>query len=283
MATAWIACRTRPQVSPQHLRGGWRRRRRRTSGGKAMNMKFLDLLRCPASGDALRCDPSEIVNGRVKSGILHSVEGSNRYPIVEFIPRFVEAHYAKNFSLEWNIHSRTQYDASTGTSVSRARFFEETKWPRDLPGEVILEAGCGAGRFTEHALSTQATVVSIDLSSAVDANYRSNGDHDNLLIVQASIYEMPFPKARFDRIFCFGVLQHTPDPRRSFEMLTEYLKPGGWLAADIYIKTVARWALSPKYWIRPLTKRVEVNTLYGIVKRYIDVMWPIARLIRRIP
>ena len=86
-----------------------------------MNMKFLDLLRCPASGDALRCDPSEIVNGRVKSGILHSVGGSNRYPIVDFIPRFVEAHHAKNFSLEWNIHSRTQYDASTGTSVSRAR------------------------------------------------------------------------------------------------------------------------------------------------------------------
>jgi len=30
-------------------------------------------------------------------------------------------------------------------------------------------------------------------------------------LFQASIYELPFAPRQFDKVFCFGVLQHTPD------------------------------------------------------------------------
>ncbi len=45
-----------------------------------------------------------------------------------------------------------------------------TGWPKDMKGETILEAGSGAGRFTEIMVKTGANILSFDFSSAVDAN-----------------------------------------------------------------------------------------------------------------
>jgi len=38
---------------------------------------------------------------------------------------------------------------------------------------------------------------------------------------------MPFPNNSFDKVFCFGVLQHTPDFDASIKVLIEKAKPGG--------------------------------------------------------
>ena len=68
----------------------------------------------------------------------------------------------------------------------------------------MLEVGSGAGRFTEQAASTGAFVVSMDYSAAVDANYQSNGTKPNVLIVQGDVYQMPFRRSSFDKLFCFA-------------------------------------------------------------------------------
>jgi SAM-dependent methyltransferase len=215
--------------------------------------------------------------------LLEPVSGS-RYPIVNFIPRFAPSeNYAENFGLEWNIHSRTQYDETSGFSLSRDRFKKETGWKSDLRGETILEVGSGSGRFTTHALETGAFVFSCDYSSAVEANYRSNGTRENLLLVQASVYEMPFKRGFFDKAFCFGVLQHTPDPGKSFLAILEYLKPHGEVVSDIYLKSIARWLLHPKYWVRPFTREMAPQQLYNAVKKYVDLMWPLAKIVRKVP
>jgi SAM-dependent methyltransferase len=249
-----------------------------------MNPKFLPLLRCPKTGNELEYVDAEFSEGRVRRGFLRSRGTECLYPIIDFIPRFVSSeNYAQNFGLEWNVHSKTQYDSASGHDLSHRRFVEETRWPRDLSGERILEIGSGSGRFTEPALATGATVVSFDFSGAVEANYRSNGLHENLLLVQASVFEMPFARECFDRIFCFGVLQHTPEPKAAFDAMAGFLKPGGWVATDIYIKNFYRWALPFKYWVRPFTKGRPPERLYGNIKRYVDFMWPLARILRRIP
>jgi SAM-dependent methyltransferase len=89
--------------------------------------------------------------------------------------------------------------------------------------------------------------------------------------------------ARAARTFCFGVLQHTPNPREAFLALPRHLKPGGNLVADVYIKSLARYVLATKYWVRPLTRRLPLDRLYDLVRRYVDVMWPVARIVRKIP
>jgi len=94
---------------------------------------------------------------------------------------------------------------------------------------------------------------------------------------------MPFPHDEFDKVFCFGVLQHTPDPRAAFDALPPFLKPGGSLCADIYSATLLRTLLNTKYYVRPFTRKLDPARLYDAVVKYVDFMWPLATLIRRLP
>ncbi len=249
-----------------------------------MKPDHLPYLRCPQSGRPLELVDAVLEGGRVRSGtLLEKVEG-RRYPIEGFIPRFVPMeNYAKGFGFEWNTHDRTQYDETSQHGITVDRFYNETRWSRQLPGEMILEIGCGSGRFTREAIRTGAMVMSFDYSSAVEANYRSNGQAENVLIVQASIYEVPFPRESFDKVFCFGVLQHTPDPELAFARMTQCAKPGGRIASDVYVKNLGRWLLQPKYWVRPFVRGSDPARLYRRIQRYIDTMWPLSRLISRIP
>jgi SAM-dependent methyltransferase len=249
-----------------------------------MRREHVSLLACPRTRRPLVLEAAAGTGERIREGRLVEPIAGTVYPIVDFIPRFVPAdNYANSFGFEWTVHSRTQHDSYSGFPVSRNRFERETKWGTDLRGELLLEAGCGSGRFTEAALATGATVVAFDYSKAVDQNYRWHGHDDRLLLVQASIFEMPFRPGSFDRAFCFGVLQHTPDPRAAFMQIVEQLKAGGWIASDVYAKDLVHWLLHPRYWVRRLVQGMPPEKLYRATCRYVDRMWPLARLVGRIP
>lgn len=203
------------------------------------------------------------------------------FQIVRGVPRFVPAeNYAKSFGFQWNRHAQTQLDSSTGKPISRNRLFAVSKWATELPGETILEAGSGAGRFTEVLVTTGATVISFDLSAAVDANLRSNGKNANLLIVQASLLGIPIRPGSMDKVLCLGVLQHTPDPAEAFSKLADCVRPGGELVIDIYAARM-RSLLSWKYLLRPITKRMSGERLYRLIERATPVLLPISDLLYR--
>jgi ubiquinone/menaquinone biosynthesis C-methylase UbiE/uncharacterized protein YbaR (Trm112 family) len=251
-----------------------------------MHLEHLKILACPACHGNLTCAQSGADSERdtVVEGLLTCTSCKREYPVFGGVPRFVpRENYASGFGLEWTKHARTQYDSYSGVTASEQRFFGQTGWPRDLTGEIILEVGSGSGRFTEQAARTGATVVSLDYSYAVDANYASNGAQHNVLIVQADVFAMPFRPQSFDRVFCFGMLQHTPNPPRAFAALPVVLKPGGALCADIYKVSLIRTVLQTKYWVRPFTRRMDPNRLYACVQRWVDFMWPLASIIRRLP
>src|SRR5450631_990039 len=251
-----------------------------------MNLEHLHLLVCPECHERLIClrGDADCRDSTIAEGRLRCVSCRQEYPVIEGVPRFVpRENYASGFGLEWTKHARTQYDSHSGIPVSERRFFGQTGWPKDLTGEVVLEVGSGSGRFTEQAARTGATVVSLDYSYAVDANYASNGARSNVLIVQADVFAMPFRPQSFDRVFCFGVLQHTPSPARAFAALPWALKAGGALCADIYKVSFWRTVAQTKYWVRPFTRRMNPDRLYARVRRWVDFMWPLANIIRRMP
>jgi uncharacterized protein YbaR (Trm112 family)/SAM-dependent methyltransferase len=251
-----------------------------------MHLEHLRLLACPDCYGSLSCTRSEkgtsgatVIEGQLSCSACHK-----EYPVVSGVPRFVpRENYASGFGLEWTKHARTQYDTYSGVRISEQRFFGQTHWPRDLRGEFIVEVGSGSGRFTEQAASTGATVVSLDYSYAVAANYAANGMRPNVLIVQADVFAMPFRARTFDRLFCFGMLQHTPSPSRAFQALPPVLKSGGALCADIYRLSLMRTVLQTKYLVRPFTRGMEPERLYERVKTWVDFMWPVAALIRKLP
>ena len=170
-------------------------------------------------------------DGWIEEGVIECGKCSAKYRITRGLPRFVpEINYADTFGFQWNIHAKTQLDSYSGLPISRNRVFEVTRWDENLLGQRILEAGSGAGRFTEVLLGTGADVFSFDYSTAVDANHKNNGTRGNLSLFQGDIFNIPLEPASCDKVFCFGVLQHTPDPAADFVSLTQYLRPGGVLA-----------------------------------------------------
>ena len=247
-----------------------------------MKKEYLKYLACPQCNRDLVLEESrEDTSGLIETGSLKCLTCGLSYPIVNHIPRFVPIeNYASNFGLEWKLHSKTQYDKYSRSNISEKRFFEETKWGRDLKGQTILEVGSGSGRFTEQAISTRAFVISVDYSNAVEVNYAANGK--NCFIIQGDIYHLPLKKEFFDKVLCIGVLQHTPDVKLSFLSLLDFLKVGGSIVVDVYKKN---WAtiFNTRYYVRPFVKDIAPPKLYEYVKKYIDLMWPLACLIRKIP
>jgi 2-polyprenyl-3-methyl-5-hydroxy-6-metoxy-1,4-benzoquinol methylase len=152
------------------------------------------------------------------------------------IPRFVPTDgYASSFGLQWNRYRRTQLDSHTGTHISRDRLERCLGIPlREVDGLDVLEAGCGAGRFTEVLLAAGARVFAFDLSSAVEANLETCRGRAGHFVCQADVLRAPVAPGAFDVVLCLGVVQHTPDPEGTIAALATYVKPGGRLVLDHY-------------------------------------------------
>ena len=251
-----------------------------------MRREFISELLCAGGSHPLELGKGAVEEqGEIKEGVLTCRAGCPSVPIRGYVPRFVpNSGYSENFGEQWNRFCRTQIDTYNGTTLSKERFYSGTGWSSaELKGVRILEVGCGAGRFTQVMLDADAQVCSVDLSTAVDACVANNGLRENLCVVQADLCRIPFRHHSFDKLFCYGVLQHTPDPRASFMSLVPFLKPGGDLAVDVYLKG---WALEPyksKYLYRPLTTRVRRDLLFRFLQWYIPKWLPVDTLIKRLP
>jgi len=111
-------------------------------------------------------------------------------------------------------------------------------------------------------------------------NWGHHGDRQNLMLCQASLYELPFRHGYFDKVFCFGVLQHTPDVSGAFAAISRYARTGGDLVVDAYNSRYWRNYHTPMYLIRPVTKRMSHHTLYNCVSWAVPRLLPISTWLR---
>lgn len=250
-----------------------------------MRLELLGILTCPECGDSLGViHESQLENDELLEGKLGCTKGHS-FDVSRGIPRFVSPeNYASNFGFQWNKFRQTQLDSYSGIPISANRFWSESGWTRnDLNGATVLDIGCGAGRFSEIALDAGARVVSLDYSSAVDACYENNQRfRSRHAVVQGDIYKLPFKPESFDFVYCFGVLQHTPDVKAGFLALPKMLKPGGGLAVDVYRK---HWGniFHSKYWLRPVTTRLGEERLFRLIEEWVPRLLPLSDFMCRLP
>ncbi|MCK5605498.1 class I SAM-dependent methyltransferase [Candidatus Pacearchaeota archaeon] len=228
-----------------------------------MKEHIADYLICPSTGSDLKLEIEEYDEERneVKTGRLVTSEGRS-YPIVNYIPRFVATDdYAENFSLQWNKHKTTQY-ATAENSFSEEQFERISDLtPEKVEGKLVLDAGCGSGRFVDILEKWGAHVVGIDLSYAIDAAEYVLGCRKNVHLIQASVFELPFKKNTFDYIWSYGVLMATPDTKRAFDSVAAKLKNDGELAIWIY----SNYNRLPSFCsdlLRRVTTRIPKRVLY---------------------
>jgi SAM-dependent methyltransferase len=202
---------------------------------------LLRLLVCPACQESFRLVVAESADDEVVGGKLVCQGCQATYPIVGAIPRLLPSRLLEEqqrtvaaFGWEWTRFSRLH-----GTDLDTEQFLD---WiaplsADDVRGKVVLDAGCGMGRFSAacHRLGVQ-DVVGIDLSRAVEAAYENTRHLPNVHILQADIYNLPFRRegGDFDLVMSIGVLHHVPDPQGGFCALVRHLKAGGTVATWVY-------------------------------------------------
>ena len=220
----------------------------------------------------------------IEAGTLHCSACAAQYPIVRGIPRFVPAsNYADNFGFQWNRFRKTQLDSQSGVPISRNRFIDQTGWtPELLRGQVVLDIGCGAGRFAEIALSFGAHVIALDYSSAIDACRANLGHYDTLDTVQGDIYALPFKRRAFPFVYCLGVLQHTPDVEGAVKALPPMVASGGRLVVDLYPKNLRMW-VSPRIRLRPITTHMNPERLFTLVERAVPSLLVLSGAAAKVP
>lgn len=208
-----------------------------------MHPKFVPILRCPVTGSELTLSVEEYAgNGMVRTGTLTAADGVTSYPVINGVPRFVSAeHYSGSFGYEWRRWPRVQFEASNdGKPMAghTARMFRTiTGWePGQVAGSLVLEFGCGSGRFLDQVRGWGGLAVGLDMSAAVDAARENFAADSDVLIVQGDVLAPPLRQESFDLAYSIGVLHHTPDPAAGLANLVRLVRPGGSVACCVYPK-----------------------------------------------
>jgi 2-polyprenyl-3-methyl-5-hydroxy-6-metoxy-1,4-benzoquinol methylase len=107
-------------------------------------------------------------------------------------------------------------------------------------GKKVLEIGCGIGTDTMNFARHGAEVTAVDLSEESLAVARQRaavfGLEDHIRFYQANAERLGevLPAEKYDLVYSFGVIHHTPHPERVIEQVRSFLKPGGTLKVMVY-------------------------------------------------
>ena len=203
-----------------------------------MKERLLQYLQCPTCASAIEIESVRQRDGNeIMEGELACRRGAHRFPITRGIPRFAsldqveadKAATAANFGWQW-----THFTQADERYAEQFLGWIGPVQPEFFKDKIVLEGGCGKGRHTQLAASWGAReVIGIDLSAAVESAFAATRELENVHVVQADIYHLPFARA-FDYAFSVGVLHHLPDPRGGFISLASKVKQGGHLSAWVY-------------------------------------------------
>ena len=104
----------------------------------------------------------------------------------------------------------------------------------------ILEIGCGTGQLSTYfSIGNNNLVVSMDAtlqSLKIAKNFAKKNDIQNLIYVNADIFDDVLVEEYFDFIWCNGVLHHTKDPYLAFKTFIKSLKKNGYVLIGLYNK-----------------------------------------------
>jgi 2-polyprenyl-3-methyl-5-hydroxy-6-metoxy-1,4-benzoquinol methylase len=233
-----------------------------TPNESGMKTELLDFILCPDCRDELEITDAQWADGEVESGELRCRSGGHKFPIAQFIPRFVEEDdYADAFAIEWNTFRTAHLDSYTGLKRLDAEFRSFIDFPIErLQGKLVADAGCGLGRFSEIALNYGARVIAFDMSRAIDAAFQNLNGRGNIHFLQADVFRLPLREGLFDLVYSTGVLHHTPDPPAAFRSLPPLVRPGGRIFTMVYAKYNKAY-LSMVEFYRRFTKRLPKRLL----------------------
>ena len=138
----------------------------------------------------------------------------------------------------------------------------------------ILELGCGTGQLSIYfSLGTNNRIVGFDptiQSLNLAKDFATKNEIFNIEFVNADIFDDVLVDNYFDFIWCNGVLHHTKDPYKAFQIVAKSLKNEGYILVGLYnkfgrLRTILRKYLSKIFGVRfleffdPTLKNLKIS------------------------
>lgn len=174
----------------------------------------------------------------------------------------------KKFGFEWLEYGRFGWDDSVFNIEREEGVFSKKSLLnlKDLQGKLVLDAGCGNGRYSYWGAKYGAQVIGVDLGSGVESAYKNTKDIENIHIIQGDLFNLPFPEESFDVIFSIGVLMHTGNAKLATKSLTDHLKKDGIITVHMYHKGNIIYEFND-FWIRKYTTKLSIEQLISFTRK----------------
>lgn len=123
-----------------------------------------------------------------------------------------------------------------------------------VPGQRLIDVGCGAGRHAFEAYRRGADVIALDQDTdelaGVERMFGAMAEGETIAAggraatVRGDALGLPYPDGHFDRVIASEILEHIPEDEKAIMELARVLKPGGTAAI-----TVPRWLPERVCWL----------------------------------
>ncbi len=126
------------------------------------------------------------------------------------------------------------------------------EWLDPQDADRILDAGCGRGFYLNFIRCvSRARVVGVELELPyLQIAQRALAGLPDVGLLNASLYDLPFPDAAFDKIILSEVLEHVPDDIGVLRSLARVLRPSGMIAITVPNANYP-------FWWDPINKTLE--------------------------
>ena len=99
---------------------------------------------------------------------------------------------------------------------------------------IVLDMGCGSGRWSKYVAPKVKFVEAIDPSDAIVSATGLLNENKNVRTTKASSDNVPFDDESFDFIFSLGVLHHIPNTKQALIDIVKKVKIKGYVLIYLY-------------------------------------------------
>ena len=133
---------------------------------------------------------------------------------------------------------RRAYDLLAGEYVGRV-----------LPATrgLIVDAGCGTGRWAARWLALGHSVIGIEQAPRMAALARRKALGPSFRLIEASMTEAEIEESTADLVVAMGSIQYLADPAAAMSRFVRWLKPGGRVC--VYTDSSCRSSLNSSGWV----------------------------------
>lgn len=138
-----------------------------------------------------------------------------------------------NFGEEWNTFNQKKLLVYKNREVFN-KYFNILPSNTLNSNSVILDAGCGSGRWSYFLAPKVKKIFCLEPSSAINIAKENLKKYNNITFINDTILNLKLEDSSIDFIACLGVLHHTTDVDNNLKILVNKLKKNSPILLYIY-------------------------------------------------